>query len=240
MRLAAQKQTLFSMLQIKTIPKNVSTSTSWTFSFIYLTTISEGSYKLSEETTQRKHTHVTTLFLAKHKQIFFFAKKIATKLILQVLSCTHAARLSFYLSFLFFLSAVLFPVKGFVFFFVKINLYTHKQDIEIDSSERSNSQKHRLIFAKSNRTEQWLVVVTKKRFKLVVEIFFKAVNTIVHSTRNWVIYKWYAPEANFFSLVTFISLIVLIVLRFCLQINLLFHLIQISLFLFHTYESSSE
>ena len=60
-RLTAQKQTKYSMLQIKTIPKNISTSTSWTFSFIYQTTISEGSYKLSEETTQRKHKHVTTI-----------------------------------------------------------------------------------------------------------------------------------------------------------------------------------
>ena len=67
MRHATQKQTKYSMLQIKTIPKNVSTSTSWNFSllyipFIYLTTISETPYKFSEETTQRKHTytHVTT------------------------------------------------------------------------------------------------------------------------------------------------------------------------------------
>ena len=68
MRLAAQTQAKYSMLQIKTIPKNISTSTSWTFSFIYLTTISEGPYKLSEETTQRKHTHPRyTIFLAKNK-----------------------------------------------------------------------------------------------------------------------------------------------------------------------------
>ena len=44
------------MLQIKTIPKNISTSyISELLSFIYLTTISEGRYKLSEEVT--KHTH---------------------------------------------------------------------------------------------------------------------------------------------------------------------------------------
>ena len=42
--------------------------TSSSSSFYFLTIISEGPYKLSEETTQRKHTYVTTIFLAKHKQ----------------------------------------------------------------------------------------------------------------------------------------------------------------------------
>ena len=56
-----KQQPIYSMLQIITIPKNISTSTSWTFSFIYLTTISEGKTRLSEGTTQRKHTHVTTI-----------------------------------------------------------------------------------------------------------------------------------------------------------------------------------
>ena len=50
------------MLQIKIIPKNISTSTSWTFSFIYF-------YKLSEETTQRKHTRARYVSFAKNKQI---------------------------------------------------------------------------------------------------------------------------------------------------------------------------
>ena len=38
--------------------------TSSSFYLLFLTTISEGPYKLSEETTQRKHTYVTTIFLA--------------------------------------------------------------------------------------------------------------------------------------------------------------------------------
>ena len=57
------------MLQIKTIPKNISTSTSWTFSFIYLTSFSEGLINLA-----RKQLNVNTLtlqpFLAKNKQIY--------------------------------------------------------------------------------------------------------------------------------------------------------------------------
>ena len=78
MRLAAQKQTLFSILQIRTIPKNTfRLRTSLNFSplhtFIYLTTISEGPYTLSEETTQGKHKHVTTL-LAKNNNISPAAK----------------------------------------------------------------------------------------------------------------------------------------------------------------------
>ena len=36
-------------------------------SFYFLTTISEGPYKRSEETTQRKHTYVTPIFLANNK-----------------------------------------------------------------------------------------------------------------------------------------------------------------------------
>ena len=36
-------------------------------SFYFLTTISEGPYKLSEETTQRKQTYVTPIFLANNK-----------------------------------------------------------------------------------------------------------------------------------------------------------------------------
>ena len=76
-RLAAQKQTKYSMLQIKTIPKNTfqlrHLEPSPLFTFIYQTTISKIPYKLSEETTQRKHTHthththVYTIFLAKNK-----------------------------------------------------------------------------------------------------------------------------------------------------------------------------
>ena len=41
--------------------------TSSSSSFSFLTTISEGPYKLSEETTQRKHTYVTTIFLDNNK-----------------------------------------------------------------------------------------------------------------------------------------------------------------------------
>ena len=66
-------QTQYSMLQIRTIPKNISTSYILKLlSFIYLTTISELLYKLSEETTQRKHTHthVTILSLVKNKKPF--------------------------------------------------------------------------------------------------------------------------------------------------------------------------
>ena len=67
-RLAAQTQTTFSMLQIKTIPKNTFwLRTYWTFSFIYLTSISERPYKLIEETT--KHTHTLQLLLAKTNNI---------------------------------------------------------------------------------------------------------------------------------------------------------------------------
>ena len=36
-------------------------------SFYFLTTIYEGPYKRSEETTQRKHTYVTPIFLANNK-----------------------------------------------------------------------------------------------------------------------------------------------------------------------------
>ena len=50
-----KKQTQYSMLQIKTIPKNISTRTSWTFSFMYLTTISEGLTNLV-----RKQLNVNT------------------------------------------------------------------------------------------------------------------------------------------------------------------------------------
>ena len=41
--------------------------TSSSSSFYFLTTISEGPYKLSEETTQRKHTYVTPIFHAHNK-----------------------------------------------------------------------------------------------------------------------------------------------------------------------------
>ena len=58
MRLAAQTQTTFSMLQIKTILKNTfQIRTSWTFSLYIPKT-------LSEETTQRKHTHILQPILA--------------------------------------------------------------------------------------------------------------------------------------------------------------------------------
>ena len=65
-RLAAQTQTTYSMLQIKTIPKNISTSTSWTFSFIY-PTISEGplfTFK-TERGSNQTHTRTLQPFLAK-------------------------------------------------------------------------------------------------------------------------------------------------------------------------------
>ena len=54
--------------------------TSSSSSFYFLTTISEGTYKLSEETTQRKHTYVTTISLATNKQ------KSPAKIIIQKLS----------------------------------------------------------------------------------------------------------------------------------------------------------
>ena len=70
-RLVAQKQTLFSMLQIKSIPKNTfRLRTSWTFSFIYLTTISESLTTLSEETTQRKYTQTRHNFTSSLKTTF--------------------------------------------------------------------------------------------------------------------------------------------------------------------------
>ena len=52
-RLAAQTQTTFSMLQIKTIHKNT-----FRLSASYFFILSLLPYKLSEETTQRKHTHI--------------------------------------------------------------------------------------------------------------------------------------------------------------------------------------
>ena len=58
--LAAQTQTQYSILQIKTIPKNtfrLSASYFIILSFIYPTSFREGPYKLSEEITQRKYTH---------------------------------------------------------------------------------------------------------------------------------------------------------------------------------------
>ena len=45
---------------IPKIPFDYRHLTSLSSSFYFLTTISEGPYKLSEETTQRKHTYVTT------------------------------------------------------------------------------------------------------------------------------------------------------------------------------------
>ena len=47
------------MLQIKTIPKNIST-----IGILLLHPSFINNYKFSEETTQRKHKHVTQLFLA--------------------------------------------------------------------------------------------------------------------------------------------------------------------------------
>ena len=57
-----KKQTQHSMLQIKTIPKNTfRLSASYFFTFPLL------PYKLSDETLQRKHTHICyTIFLAKN------------------------------------------------------------------------------------------------------------------------------------------------------------------------------
>ena len=73
-RLAAQTLTTFSMLQNKKLFLKTY------FDYRHLTSsslpllpykLSEGPYTLSEETTQRKHTHARyTIFLAKHKQIF--------------------------------------------------------------------------------------------------------------------------------------------------------------------------
>ena len=61
MRLAAQKQTKYSMLQIKPLCKDISTSTSWTFSFKYPTTISEGITHLArKQLNVNTHTYVTT------------------------------------------------------------------------------------------------------------------------------------------------------------------------------------
>ena len=51
-RLATQTQTKYSMLQIKTIPKNISTSTSWTFSFIYLTNLARKQLNLNTNNSQ--------------------------------------------------------------------------------------------------------------------------------------------------------------------------------------------
>ena len=58
MRLAAQTQTLYSMLQIKTIPKNISTSYILELlSFIYLTTISDGVTHLVRKQLNVNTTH---------------------------------------------------------------------------------------------------------------------------------------------------------------------------------------
>ena len=68
--LAAQKQTQYSMPQIKPYSKNTfRLSPSYFFILLlFLTNLARGLTTLSEETTQRKHTYVTTIFLAKHKQ----------------------------------------------------------------------------------------------------------------------------------------------------------------------------
>ena len=57
---AAQTETTFSMLQIKPIPKNTFQLSAYYFiiPLFTLKTISERPYTLSEETTQRKHTHI--------------------------------------------------------------------------------------------------------------------------------------------------------------------------------------
>ena len=61
-----QTQTKYSMLQIKPIPKNISTSTSWTFSFIYPTSFSEGLTHLArKQLNGNTHTHVTPSSLLK-------------------------------------------------------------------------------------------------------------------------------------------------------------------------------
>ena len=67
--LAAQTQTTFSMLQIKTIPKHISTISILLLhpSFITLKTLARRLTTLNEETTQHKHTYVTTIFLANNK-----------------------------------------------------------------------------------------------------------------------------------------------------------------------------
>ena len=65
-----KKQTKYSMLQIKAIPQNISTIgiLLLRLSFIYPISFSEGPYKLSEETRQRKHTRIRyNILLAKNK-----------------------------------------------------------------------------------------------------------------------------------------------------------------------------
>ena len=67
--LAAQTQTQYFVLQIKTILKNTfPTNGIFIFSFIYPTSFSEWPNKLNEETTQRKHTRTLTLLLANNNK----------------------------------------------------------------------------------------------------------------------------------------------------------------------------
>ena len=57
-----QKQTKYSMLQIKSIPKHISTLTSWTFSFMYPINFSEGITNLARKQQNvniNTHTYVT-------------------------------------------------------------------------------------------------------------------------------------------------------------------------------------
>ena len=65
-----QHKTKYSMLQIKTIPKNILTLTSWNFSplhtFIYLATISEGITNLARKQLN-VNTRMLQLSLAKNK-----------------------------------------------------------------------------------------------------------------------------------------------------------------------------
>ena len=64
-----QKQTQYPMLQIKTLSLNTfRLSPSYIFILLlFLTNLARGLTTLSEETTQRKHTYVTTIFLANNK-----------------------------------------------------------------------------------------------------------------------------------------------------------------------------
>ena len=65
-----QKQTQYSMLQIKPYSKHtfrLSPSYFFIILLLFLTNLARGLTTLSEETTQRKHTYVTPIFLGNNK-----------------------------------------------------------------------------------------------------------------------------------------------------------------------------
>ena len=66
-----QKQTQYFMLQNKNLflktPFDLRHLTTSSSSSFYFSQPSEGNYTLSEETTQRKYTYITTIFLANNK-----------------------------------------------------------------------------------------------------------------------------------------------------------------------------